>query len=98
MRVRRISTVLHIYESSPRRMLRYVQRPFGTLKLRNRNSATKVRSSVAAADLKKLKMRGMHKRVKLWKIYILLHGIERANVRIDEFGIFGSANLNVIAA
>jgi hypothetical protein len=57
-----------------------------------------MRLSVAAADLKKLKMREMYKRVKLWRIYILLNRIERANVRIDEFGIFGSANLNVTAA
>jgi hypothetical protein len=42
-------------------------------------------------------MREMHKRVKLWRIHILLHGIKRANFRIDEFGIFGSANLNVTA-
>jgi hypothetical protein len=57
-----------------------------------------MRLSVAAADLKKLKIREIYKRVKLWRIHILLYGIERANIRINEFRIFGSANLNVTAA
>jgi hypothetical protein len=56
-----------------------------------------MRSSVAAADLKELKMREIYKRIKLWRNYILLYGIKRANIRIDEFGIFGLINLNVTA-
>jgi hypothetical protein len=52
--------------------------------------------AVAAADLENLKMRETYKEVKSWKNHILLHRIERANARINEFGIFGSANLNII--
>jgi hypothetical protein len=53
---------------------------------------------MAAADLRNLRMRETHKKVKSWKNHILLHEIERANDRINEFGILGSANLNIITA
>jgi hypothetical protein len=54
----------HIYEFSPRKTFRCVRISFGIPKLKYRNSATKARLNVTAADLKKLKIRKIYKEIK----------------------------------
>jgi hypothetical protein len=78
-----IPNVSYIYEFSPRRVFRCVQILFGLSKLRRRNSAVKTRSNVIAADLKKLRMREIYKK--------LNRGALR-NKNISEYNCSADAN------
>jgi hypothetical protein len=59
-----ISNISYIYESSSRKVFRYIRILFGISKLKRRNGVIKGRSNAITADLKKLKMREIYKKVK----------------------------------